>query len=311
MDAVVLRPGRRHFGIRSLADQLLRAFPGRIEAFDPCARTAEELADIARARTVISPMLDGALKHPQDMPDHALAAQQAKRSVWIPMSEYLAAECKPEYRGWDVIASPTREAQQKLAGWGLDADLVRWQVEPSEVRPVAGNPLRILHMSYGRFGFAKSGTDLVLAAWPALREVGATLTIQSRTPLPVPAPEGVRVLVDELESMEPLWAEHTILLQPYRRCGIGLPPLEAMARGLVPLVTNGTVVAEWVSPSLRLPSTECGRYKGGAEYGADADAIPQALQRAAQLAGWARDYAEEHAERYAAWKAAWERLLWG
>jgi hypothetical protein len=274
---IVIRPGRRHFGIRSLADQLLRAFPGEVEPFDPWERTAEELADIAAGR---------------------------------PMSEYLAAECKPEYRGWSVVASPTCEATERLRGWGVDARLLRWQVEPSEVRPVDGTPLRILHFSYGAHGYAKSGTDLVLAAWPALKVMGATLTIQSRTPLSVPVPDGVRVISDELDTLEPLWAEHTVLLQPYRRCGIGLPPLEALARGVVPVVTAGTVVAEWVPSSLHLPSTECGRFMGGAEYEAGAGWIPQTVEWAARLSAWARRYADQRAERYEQWKGEWERVLW-
>jgi hypothetical protein len=305
---IVLRPGRRHFGIRSLADQLMRAFPGQVEPFDPYERTAEELSDLAPGRTVVSPMVDGALP---DFREHAAAAAlAARRRVWIPMSEYLAAECRPEYRTWDVVASPTCEATERLRGWGVDARLLRWQVEPSGTRPVDGTPLRILHYSYGGHGFAKSGTDLVLAAWPALKAMGATLTIQSRTPLSVPVPDGVRVMSDELDTLEPLWAEHTILLQPYRRCGIGLPPLEALARGVVPVVTAGTVVAEWVPSSLHLPSTECGRFMGGAEYAAGVARIPEYVATAARLSGWARWYAGQQAERYEQWRDEWERVLW-
>jgi hypothetical protein len=303
---IVLRPGRRHFGIQSLADQLIRAFPGEIEPFDPYERTAEELSDLAPGHTVVSPMLDGALP---DFPDHANAARwDAKRSVWIPMSEYLAPECKPEYRTWDVIASPTREAARRLKRWGVDARLVRWQVEPSDTRPVDGSPLRILHFSYGHFGYEKSGTDLVLSAWPALKAMGATLTIKSRTPIPVP--ENVRLISDDWPDLEALWREHTVLLQPYRRCGIGLPPLEALARSVVPVVTADTAVAEWAPSSLHLPSTECGRFMGGAEYEAGAGWIPQTIQWAARLSGWAQQYADAQAERYQQWKQEWARVLW-
>jgi hypothetical protein len=304
---IVLRPGRRHFGLRSLAEQLIRAFPGQVEPFDPYERTVEELADIASDRVVVSPMLDGALP---DFREHAAAARNARRSVWVPMSEYLAAECRPEYRAWDVVASPTREAARMLRGWGVDARLLRWQVEPSEVRPVDGPPLRVLHFSYGAHGSAKSGTDLVLAAWPALEAMGATLTIQSRTPLSVPVPDGVQVTSDEMDTLEPLWSEHTVLLQPYRRCGIGLPPLEALARGVVPVVTAGTAVAEWVPSSLYLPSTECGRFMGGAEYAAGVARIPEYVATAARLSGWARRYAGQQAERYEQWRDEWERVLW-
>jgi hypothetical protein len=288
----------------------MRAFPGEVEPFDPWERSAEELADLAAGRTVVVPMLDGALKHPQDFPGHAIAAQTARRSVWVPMSEYLAAECRPEYRAWDVVASPTCEAAERLRGWGVDARLLRWQVEPSDTRPVDGPPLRVLHFSYGGHGYAKSGTDLALAAWPALEAMGATLTIQSRTPLSVPVPDGVRVMSDELDTLEPLWAEHTVLLQPYRRCGIGLPPLEALARGVVPVVTAGTVVAEWVPSSLHLPSTECGRFMGGAEYEAGAGWIPQTVEWAARLSAWAQQDADAQAERYQQWRDEWERVLW-
>jgi hypothetical protein len=303
---IVLRPGRRHFGIQSLADQLIRAFPGEVEPFDPYERTAEELSDLAPTRTVVSPMLDGALP---DFCEHAHAViEHAGKSVWIPMSEYLAPDCKPEYRTWDVIASPTRGAARRLGRWGVDARLMRWQVEPSDTRPADGPPLRILHFSYGHHGFTKSGTDLVLAAWPALKAMGATLTIKSRTPIPVP--EDVRLISDDWPDLEALWREHTVLLQPYRRCGIGLPPLEAMARGVVPLVTADTVVAEWAPSSLHLPSTECGRFMGGAEYAADPARIPQAVQAAARLSGWAQQYADKQAERYHQWKQEWERVLW-
>lgn len=302
---IVLRPGRRHFGIQTLADQLIRAFPGEIEAFDPYEGPPEEMADLAADRTVISPMLDGALP---DFCAHAYAAQGAKRSVWIPMSEYLSEECRPEYRAWDVIASPTREAARMLGAWGVDAGLLRWEVEPSETRPADGPPLRILHFSYGKHGARKSGTDLVLEAWPALRAMGATLTIKSRTPIPVP--EDVRLISDDWPDLEALWREHSVLLQPYRRCGIGLPPLEAMARGVVPVVTDGTAVAEWVPSSLRLPGAECGRFMGGAEYAADPGWIPQTVDWAARLAKWAQGYAERQPERYQQWRDGWERLLW-
>jgi hypothetical protein len=303
---IVLRPGRRHFGIQLLADQLIRAFPGNVEPFDPYERTAEEMADIASGRVVVSPMLDGALP---DFTAHAHAAvEHAERSVWIPMSEYLAPECRPEYRRWSVVASPTREAARTLSGWGVDAKLMRWQVEPSDTRPADGPPLRILHFSYGHHGYLKSGTDLVLSAWPALRAMGATLTIQSRTPLD--APDDVHVLSDELETLEPLWREHTVLLQPYRRCGIGLPPLEALARSVVPVVTADTVVAEWAPSSLHLPSTECGRFMGGMEYEAGVGWIPQTVEWAARLSGWAHRYADAQAERYQQWRSEWERVLW-
>jgi glycosyltransferase involved in cell wall biosynthesis len=303
---IVLRPGRRHFGIQSLADQLLRAFPGLVEAFDPYERTPEELADLAADRTMVSPMLDGTLP---DFTDHARAAQRARRSVWIPMSEYLAAECKPEYRSWDVIASPTREAAAKLQSWGVDAWLVRWQVEPSETRPTDDSSLRLLHFSYGRHGRAKSGTDLVLDAWPQLRKLGCTLTVKSRTHLP--APDDVRVISDDWPDLEGLWRDHAILLQPYRRCGIGLPPLEAMARGVVPLVTGGTAVAEWAPASLRLPSAESGVFLGGKEFAAISAAFPEYVERAARLSGWTQDYADRQEERYQQWRAEWERILWG
>lgn len=303
MDALVLRPGKRHLGIQSLADQLIRAFPGRIEAFDPYERTAKELADLAPGRVVISPMLDGALP---DFREHARAAHLSDRSVWIPMSEYLAAECRPEYRAWSVVASPTREAARTLSAWGVDARLVRWQVEPSDVRPSEGQPLRILHFSYGKHGAAKSGTDLVLAAWPALRAVGATLTVKSRTPIEVP--EDVRLIADDWPCLDDLWREHTILLQPYRRCGIGLPPLEAMARGLVPLVTDGTAVAEWMPPYWRLPAWECGSFMGGKEYAAGF--IAETVAKAGRLLGAARSQANRQAVHYAEWRREWERLLW-
>jgi hypothetical protein len=78
----------------------------------------------------------------------------------------------------------------------------------------------------------------------------------------------------------------------------------------VPVVTAGTVVAEWVPSSLYLPSTECGRFMGGAEYAAGTGWIPQTVQWAARLSGWARQYADAQDERYEQWRLGWERVLW-
>lgn len=317
---IVLRPGSRHFGLQTMADQLLGAFPDRTEALDPYQYEPGAMADAVRGRVVVSNMLDGVLP---DFGEHIRAIlDTAERVVWAPMSEYLLPRGAEDgtYRRFASILSPTRQATDWLTSRGLACEHVPWWVAPSKVRPGAGTERRILHFSYGLLGYYKSGTDLVLEAWPRLRDMGFSLTIKSRTPLDVPA--GVRMVSDDLGSLDDLWAGHGVFLTPYRRAGIGLPAQEATARGLVALVTDRTAAAEFVPEAWRLSSEPDGGGRGLANWEREAGSVkdwertttPAAIVDALALLDGLRlcSYPARAAllDGHAAWSSEWERVLW-
>lgn len=318
MDALVLRPGRRHFGLQTMADQLLRAFPGQIEAADPYECEPSEMARLARGRTVISCMLDGVLP---DFAEHVLAVlDTARRVVWAPMSEYLLPKgAGSTYPRFASVLSPTEQAHRWLTARAVASDLVPWWVAPASGRPDPGAERRVLHFSYGKLGYYKSGTDLVLAAWPRLERMGYSLTIKSRTP--IDAPPGVRVVSDDLPDLGELWAAHGVFLTPYRRAGIGLPPQEALVRGLVALVTDDTAAAEFVPPAWRLPSAPDGGGRGLANWETGAgcikdweratteEAIASAFERMDDLRAEADAARERAAAGHEAWREAWAEVL--
>lgn len=251
-------------------------------------------------------MLDGHLDGPEDHAEHVRALKRtAARTVWIPMSEYLDPDGIEAYRAFDVIASPTLRAHEMLKSWGLPSRPIHWAVEPAPL--LRGNPYRLLHFAYGDRDGHKSGTDLVFGAWPELQDRGFELTVKARGSLA--APPGVNVVSEHLDSLKPLWSEHGVLVQPYRRCGLGLPVLEALARGIPAVVSRGTTVAD------RVPGTWCAESEPGARYRAttEREARPEDL---VDTVCAARDGGEVAAQahtnqkgRYGAWRDRWREVL--
>lgn len=299
---VVAAPTERHFGLMTMGAQLATALGARMADVTAPPRA---FADAVRGRTLVLPMLDGVLPDYREQVEAATLA--AGRILWAPMSEYLDSRGLILYRRFDAVLSPTWQAHGWLSERDVRSTLLPWEVEPSETRPAPGTERRILHFSYGdRHSLQKGGTDLVLAAWPALREAGYSLTIQSRGPIQS-APPDVEVIEERTADLEPLWAAHGILLQPYRRAGIGLPVLEAVARGLVALTSEGTAAAEFVPPEWRLRAKPGKEYRAVREMEADPTAFVAAVQGADIEV--ARAIADDQPRRYAAWRDAWTEAV--
>lgn len=299
---VIAAPTERHFGLMTMGAQLAAALGARVA---DVTAPPEAFADAVRGRTLVLPMLDGVLPDYREQVEAATLA--AGRILWAPMSEYLDPKGLILYRRFDGVLSPTRQAHDWLSERGVRSRLLPWEVEPSETRPAPGTERRILHFSYGdRHSLQKGGTDLVLAAWPALRAAGYSLTIQSRGPV-ASAPADVEVIEDRTPDLEPLWAAHGILLQPYRRAGIGLPVLEGLARGLVALTSEGTAAAEFVPPEWRLWAKPGKEYRAVREMEADPGAFVAAVQGADPEQ--ARAIADDQPNRYVSWRDAWREAV--
>lgn len=299
---VVAVPSGRHFGLMSMGAQIASALGARVVNV---ADVPDVCADAVRGRTLILPMLDGVLPDYREQVEAATLA--AGRIIWVPMSEYLDPQGLVRYRRFDLVVPPTRQAHEWLTERGVGSILLPWAVPAASVRPQPGAERRILHFSYGdRHSLQKGGTDLVLAAWPALRDAGLSLTIQGRGPIRG-APADVEVIEDRTSDLDTLWAAHGILLQPYRRAGIGLPVLEAAARGLVALTTAGTAAAEFVPPEWRLTAKPGQEFKAVREMEADAAAFAGAC--AAADLNQAQAWADRQRQRFRAWHDLWTRTL--
>ena len=175
-------------------------------------------------------------------------------TIWVPMLEAVYEDVRL-YERFSATACPTPLTYRRLTEAGLgNAALLQWSVPPFAGEPVEWperGPASFLHL-------VREPTMLswLQQAWGAEDGSGGPLTLKyGAQPDPPESSGRVEVVAGFLSDaeMDALWARHHILIQPSLYEGVGLPALEAYARGLLPLYLNGSAT-ESMFPFEMLPS---------------------------------------------------------
>jgi hypothetical protein len=250
----------------------------------------------------------------------AQSLSRVRRTVWIPMFEYLLPRDVGLYRGYTDVVAPTRMAKEWLERHGLRSQYIGWEVPPPAILGASYDPpCRFLHFTRAD-NWRKSGTDLLLQAWQQYAdEIDGTLTIKCRGELQklrIPEVDNLIVDIKAYPTLDTLYAEHDAVVQPSRREGIGLHALEARARGLPTLVTSGTTLAEFAPrEDWLLPAATGKRFKALYEREVDIDALGEMLIKVAKhkrhYVKDAMHVASFAGDRYAEWEQAWQLFVSG
>jgi glycosyltransferase involved in cell wall biosynthesis len=185
--------------------------------------------------------------------------EEGERSILITMFE---ADVLPQ--GWreycatfDLILVPTEWCKKVFVDSGItqSINVIRLGTDNfSVVQPNYNNPFRILH--YNAFSdFKRKGWDLVVKAFIEVfgRQESVELILKGRKHdnesdiNTIPNQPNITVIVENMDraELERLQDKTHLFVFPSRGEGLGLPPIEMMARGVPTIVTNGSGMHEY------------------------------------------------------------------
>lgn len=161
--------------------------------------------------------------------------KRGKRTVCVPMQEWMPAGCQ----GWpmdvDLFICPTKHAYDQFAHV-VPCAYFPWPVDtlrfPFQERPVCDSFLFLNgHGGYdGRKG--KNVICKALEIWPHM-------PILVRSQQPESWPIQVKFLSGDINENADLYATGSVLVAPHSIDGLGLEPMEAMSCGMPVITTDG------------------------------------------------------------------------